>query len=390
MLSFNIATNIIRSSALVGLALLILAPSSHAVRFYGSFRDNEDIGSTTFLDEDVLLVEDAIVSVFQATTSFFTQDEDIDALYVELDGSFLFSTSAGATIASGIDGGAGGIASGDVIRYDAIAGTFSQVFDDFGPGVDAIWVANDTTYLSLSEDCLAANGCTVGSNSIDILDDHVFTLTGGSGTDVASYTATVVLDANNFLLDPGEEPDTGTDIDAFAITDDGNYLFSSSSSNSFLIEGGDPEIPADFVRRDGGVVYILDPTDTASFDAREESSIYYDASSLFETSINIDALHFLPADAPVTDADFNGDTMVDIEDYTIWRDTLGATGLTPYDLGDANGDGNVTEADYNAWRSEFGSVAGLSSEPSTVPEPASLVSLVLAATSLAVLGRRRR
>lgn len=92
--------------------------------------------------------------------------------------------------------------------------------------------------------------------------------------------------------------------------------------------------------------------------------------------------------APVIDADFNGDTVVDANDYALWRDSLGATGLNPYDLGDANGDGTVDDADYAAWRSSYNAATGLQTQPTSVPEPASLLLLSAFATSVAVWRRR--
>ncbi len=57
-------------------------------------------------------------------------------------------------------------------------------------------------------------------------------------------------------------------------------------------------------------------------------------------------------DGPVANADFNLDGTVDAADYTVWRDSLGASSTNP--SGDANGDGTVDVADYVEWRSQFG------------------------------------
>lgn len=78
--------------------------------------------------------------------------------------------------------------------------------------------------------------------------------------------------------------------------------------------------------------------------------------------------------------DFNGDGIVDIADYTVWRNHLGTTGAT-LSQGDATGDGVVDAADYNEWKANFGAMAGsvAAVEGSTsVPEPASLAILGLA------------
>lgn len=55
-----------------------------------------------------------------------------------------------------------------------------------------------------------------------------------------------------------------------------------------------------------------------------------------------------------TPGDYNADLVVNAADYTVWRDTLNATGLTPFSGADGNGDGSVTEADYDVWRGNYG------------------------------------
>jgi hypothetical protein len=52
--------------------------------------------------------------------------------------------------------------------------------------------------------------------------------------------------------------------------------------------------------------------------------------------------------------DFNHDGTVGAADYTLWRNSLGQTGLASFTAADANGDGRVTAADYNIWKSHFG------------------------------------
>lgn len=94
---------------------------------------------------------------------------------------------------------------------------------------------------------------------------------------------------------------------------------------------------------------------------------------------------------PMDNGDFNGDGLVDAADYTIWRDSLGATGLGPYELGDANGDGSVTAADYAIWKSQFGQTllaSGGGSGSQQVPAPASAMLLATAACLLTSVARR--
>jgi rhamnogalacturonan endolyase len=51
--------------------------------------------------------------------------------------------------------------------------------------------------------------------------------------------------------------------------------------------------------------------------------------------------------------DYNGDNIVGAADYTVWRNTLGASVL-PYIGADGDGSGIVDENDYNTWRDHFG------------------------------------
>ena len=72
--------------------------------------------------------------------------------------------------------------------------------------------------------------------------------------------------------------------------------------------------------------------------------------------------------------DYNGDGIVDAADYTVWRDTFGAT-VTANSGADGDGDGMIDDGDYQAWIDHFGetspgSGAGASaSHVGAVPEP---------------------
>lgn len=84
--------------------------------------------------------------------------------------------------------------------------------------------------------------------------------------------------------------------------------------------------------------------------------------------------------------DFDGSGTVDIEDYTVWRDNLGAADELSLN-GNGNGAGGVDEDDYLLWVSQFNQTAGSLdlAEGSTVAEPSALV---LAAMAL-LLGSTR-
>lgn len=71
--------------------------------------------------------------------------------------------------------------------------------------------------------------------------------------------------------------------------------------------------------------------------------------------------------------DYNDDGVVNIADYTVWRDNLGANISLPNEDPTAT-PGVVTAADYEAWKSNFGAstaTVATASQQSVVPEPCS-------------------
>lgn len=84
--------------------------------------------------------------------------------------------------------------------------------------------------------------------------------------------------------------------------------------------------------------------------------------------------------------DYNFDGVVNLTDYTIWRNGLGSE----FDVrADGNGDGVVDQADYNVWRQSYGmsASAGLAS-PINIPEPSAWL-LAAAATGLFWAARKK-
>jgi hypothetical protein len=57
--------------------------------------------------------------------------------------------------------------------------------------------------------------------------------------------------------------------------------------------------------------------------------------------------------APPLPGDYNGDLVVDAVDYTVWRNSLGAS-VDSFHGADGNGDGSVGSADYKLWKRQYG------------------------------------
>lgn len=110
---------------------------------------------------------------------------------------------------------------------------------------------------------------------------------------------------------------------------------------------------------------------------------------LVDTNNTTDLLVHLEIPSPqIHPGDYNQDGVVDAADYTVWRNTLGTTGLDRGTAADGNGDGQVTVEDYDVWRSHFGEMAPLSlGQATAVPEPASAALLLVVCLAAASAGR---
>jgi hypothetical protein len=97
---------------------------------------------------------------------------------------------------------------------------------------------------------------------------------------------------------------------------------------------------------------------------------------------------FIPS--PVQAGDFNGNGIVDLADYTVWRDNLGADEAVLNGAGD--GSTIVDTGDYDTWKANFGagSPEALVGAPIHVPEPTTLVLLLLGSALVARVRRRNR
>jgi hypothetical protein len=95
--------------------------------------------------------------------------------------------------------------------------------------------------------------------------------------------------------------------------------------------------------------------------------------------------------------DYNLDGTVNAGDYTRWRNTLGDS--VPEGTGaDGDGDGEITLGDYAIWKAQygeafsgFGAGTGAGNSQGTVPEPGSLVMLLMGASlaGCGIMSRQR-
>jgi GH18 family chitinase len=81
--------------------------------------------------------------------------------------------------------------------------------------------------------------------------------------------------------------------------------------------------------------------------------------------------------------DFDGNGIVDANDYAVWQSTFGNT--TGDMRADGNGDGAVNAADFTVWRDHMTNLGTGASSSFTVPEPATIRLLVIA--SSLIMGR---
>ena len=96
--------------------------------------------------------------------------------------------------------------------------------------------------------------------------------------------------------------------------------------------------------------------------------------------------------APIPPGDYNANGVVDIDDYTVFRDNLGQSIVLAGENPSASTPGLVDDEDYDFWKENFDSLAGTGTLAGTaaIPEPSTLGLLALGATGLAVLRRRKR
>lgn len=250
-----------------------------------------------------------------------------------------------------------------------IAGTVIPTND-----IDHVYFVNDTVYFK-------------GDFAVDG-ENRINTLPRSGGVPE-------VLDIENLS--------TGSDVDNFSISPDGNYIAFSADletiglfelfvvpvdggeaikvSDPFSAEAIDLDITGDGVPdlSDGNIDsdVLREPLGTAIIWAPDSRRIIYLADGETDGVYEPYVVDNLLLEA-IT-GDYNNDGLVDAADYTVWRDTFGST----TDLrADGDESGTVDSGDYTFWQTSYGSPGDTIG--STIPEPtaASLGLTVLLAAAV--------
>lgn len=176
----------------------------------------------------------------------------------------------------------------------------------------------------------------------------------------------------------------------------GHHLLLATAGFQSLPGGATPDyvIPSNFFNPAGDTINFAEGTDVNTFASPAFDGIlslnYTSATSVATTASNsprnyAGAGGSIDLSTPeVLDGDYNGDGTVNLADYTLWRDNLGAAaGTLANDL-----TGGVIDHDqYAAWKANFGNTTTTAAVAGTaVPEPKAAW-VLLAGVAAFFLGR---
>jgi hypothetical protein len=163
---------------------------------------------------------------------------------------------------------------------------------------------------------------------------------------------------------------TASTAELWVSEDSGPYVLKDSSTGDYIGADGRVLVSEPLGWSVGRGMYNNNPADWAN--------AIIDEVKISDTALTASEFEFL-APTP-SNADFDGNGMVDGRDFLIWQRSQGGAG--DHSVGDANGDNTVTGDDLAIWKSQFGSSA-----VTAVPEP---VSWMLAAAGLIACLRVRK
>ena len=240
--------------------------------------------------------------------------------------------------------------------------TGSTVSDNFSAdGVGGVFAfTNATGIIDIRSSTVTLNaGATAGGIEVfttggSITLDHTIVaennhstvpdVTGGSTNAryslIADNSSSSIIDLGNNLIGTGVAP-VDAMLDPVLRDNGGPTLTHALLAGSPAIDAGDP-----FLVAGNGA--------TPVFDQRGEPfGRVEDGDSSGTATIDIGAFE-VPAPAPLLPGDYNRDDVVNLADYTVWRDWLGSQSVPTYTRADGDGDGDVDQEDYQVWKSNFG------------------------------------
>lgn len=355
-----------------------------------------------------------------------------------LDKSTVRTSSAGLSINAGGEvnvtgAGAGGdrsflFADGDVV-VDGGTLNVGAFADFFLIGGDTLTARNnaqvdfgDVQEINTGETIIVESGASLTAETFELTSTGTMTLTGGTivadtidnsaggafnfaggqlSTD--TYTGNLVNQAGT--LAPGDDataPATGTT----AIS--GDYEQQASATLAIDLNAQHDQVTVAGTATLAGDIEVAlvagftpQPTDTftvvsagtlsGQFDNAAPGQQLIESGGLATYEVSYTATEVVLSDfASIVAGDFNDDGTVDIADYTVWRDNLGAADESALN-GNGTGDGVIDESDYALWQTFFGltAPASLNASQAQVPEPSTLILIAGVCLVAAAKGRKQ-